>query len=104
MYVHGDNLELKENHKTKYRDPESRRYLREIRAKYNEWKLANQELVGPLIEKTNQDSGLLKKRVNFLNEYKDFFWNNNTMLKNLILGQIYTHLCWQNLCTTFLKI
>nr|WP_293095786.1 hypothetical protein [Okeania sp. SIO2F4] len=36
MYVHGQNLEQKENHKTKYRDTESRKYLREIRAKYNE--------------------------------------------------------------------
>ncbi|WP_287279097.1 MULTISPECIES: hypothetical protein [unclassified Okeania] len=72
MYVHGKNLEQKENHKTKYRDEDSRRYLREIREKYNEWKLANEGLIGPLIEKTDQDSELLIKRVEFLNQYKDF--------------------------------
>ncbi|NES77855.1 MULTISPECIES: Bpu10I family restriction endonuclease [unclassified Okeania] len=72
MYVHGQNLEQKENHKTKYRDEDSRRYLREIREKYNEWKLANEGLIGPLIEKTDQDSELLIKRVEFLNQYKDF--------------------------------
>ncbi len=38
MLVHGKNLEQKENHKTKYRDEESRHYLAEIRARYNEWK------------------------------------------------------------------
>ncbi|MGD1703884.1 hypothetical protein [Dapis sp. BLCC M229] len=72
MYVHGQNLEQKENHKTKYRDTESRRYLTEIRAKYNEWKLANEHLVGPLTETTKQDSELLIKRVELLNEYKNF--------------------------------
>ncbi|MGB3509960.1 MAG: hypothetical protein WBA93_12105 [Microcoleaceae cyanobacterium] len=72
MYVHGQNLEQKENHKTKYRDEDSRRYLREIREKYNEWKLANEQLIGPLTETTKQDSELLIKRVELLNEYKDF--------------------------------
>ena len=72
MYVHGQNLEQKENQKTKYRDTESRRYLTEIRAKYNEWNLANEQLIGPLTETTNQDSELLIKRVELLNEYKYF--------------------------------
>jgi hypothetical protein len=72
MYIHGHNLEQKENHKTKYRDTESRRYLREIRVKYNEWKFANEQLVGPLIEKNNLDHELLTKRVELLNQYKIF--------------------------------
>ena len=41
VYVHGDNLEQKENHPTKYRDDVSKQYLKEIRQKYNEWKTAN---------------------------------------------------------------
>ena len=41
VYVHGDNLEQKENHPTKYRDNISRQYLREIRPRYNDWKNAN---------------------------------------------------------------
>lgn len=48
MFVHGNNLEQKENHQTKYRDAESRRYLVEIRARYNQWKAANEALVGPV--------------------------------------------------------
>jgi HSP20 family molecular chaperone IbpA len=34
MLVHGNNLEQKEAHKTKYKDEASRRYLREIRLRY----------------------------------------------------------------------
>ena len=30
VYVHGDNLEQKENHPTKYRDDVSKQYLKEI--------------------------------------------------------------------------
>ena len=46
VYVHGDNLEQKENHPTKYRDDVSKQYLKEIRQKYNEWKTANLSLYG----------------------------------------------------------
>ena len=72
MYVHGRNLEQKENHKTKYRDEDSRRYLREIREKYNHWKLANENLIGPRVLKNEEDSGVIRRRVELLNEYKDF--------------------------------
>ena len=34
MFVHGNNLEQKEKHRTKYRDEESRKLLKEIREKY----------------------------------------------------------------------
>ena len=33
--VHGSNLEQKENHRTKYRDVESKKYLSEIRTEYD---------------------------------------------------------------------
>jgi hypothetical protein len=36
MFIHGNNLEQKENHQTKYRDEDSRRYLLEIRVRYNQ--------------------------------------------------------------------
>ena len=71
MYVHGDNLTQKENHKTKYLDIDSRQYLVEIRGKYNEWRTANEGLKGPYIEKTEEDSEILKKRVKLFNDYKD---------------------------------
>ncbi len=72
MYVHGNNITQKENHKTKYTDDLSKKYLVEIREKYDEWKKANEGLHGPCIEKTDNDSGTIEKRVMLLNEYKDF--------------------------------
>lgn len=72
MHVHGDNLVQKENHKTKYLDADSRKYLTEIRVKYDEWKKANEELVGPLSEETENDSQILSERVKLFNSYKDF--------------------------------
>lgn len=47
VYVHGDNLEQKEHHPTKYRDATSRQYLAEIRPRYDAWKEANLALHGP---------------------------------------------------------
>ncbi len=72
MYVHGNNITQKENHKTKYTDDLSKKYLVEIREKYDEWKKANEGLHGPCIEKTDNDSGTIEKRVMLFNEYKDF--------------------------------
>jgi hypothetical protein len=73
MFVHGDNLEQKENHQTKYRDEESVRYLHEIRERYNQWKSENIKLVGPL-KTTNKETSLviINQRVLLLNQYKDF--------------------------------
>ena len=45
MFVHGDNLRQKENHTTKYLDDDSRRYLVEIREKYDEWRAVNEALI-----------------------------------------------------------
>ena len=72
MLVHGNNLEQKENHQTKYRDAESRRYLAEIRVRYDQWKAANEVLLGPVAEVSANDSATIAERVKLLNEYKDF--------------------------------
>jgi hypothetical protein len=71
MYVHGDNLTQKENHKTKYTDNTSKQYLREIK-QYDKWKTANETLKGPYLKKTKRDSKIIQARVRMLNEYKDF--------------------------------
>lgn len=72
MFIHGNNLEQKENHKTKYCDEESRYYLAEIRDCYNQWKAANEALIGPLAETSKNDSVIIAERVRYLNEYKEF--------------------------------
>lgn len=72
VYVHGDNLEQKENHPTKYRDETSRQYLREIRPKYDEWKAANLALNGPTRQVDDGDFAIIEERVRLFNEYKDF--------------------------------
>lgn len=72
MFVHGSNLEQKETHPTKYRDEEAKRYLAEIRQRYDAWKAANLALVGPTKVESAQDGALLSRRVALLNEYKDF--------------------------------
>ncbi|MEY2369856.1 Bpu10I family restriction endonuclease [Lysinibacillus capsici] len=72
MYVHGDNLYQKETHRTKYIDEISKRYLKEIREKYDAWKAANESLDGPYAEATPEDEEIIKERVKLFNEYKDF--------------------------------
>lgn len=72
VFVHGDNLEQKENHPTKYRDDTSRQYLAEIRPKYDVWKAANLDLKGPGKDIRENDYEIVKNRVELFNEYKDF--------------------------------
>ncbi len=72
VFVHGDNLEQKENHPSKYRDELSRQYLAEIRPKYNEWRKANLALIGPTKEEHDDDYEIIQERVRLFNEYKDF--------------------------------
>ena len=72
MLVYGSNLIQKENHRTKYRDKKSRQYLTEIREKYNQWHIANEQLVGPSSRKSQEDERIVAKRVRLLEEYKDF--------------------------------
>jgi hypothetical protein len=70
--VHGSNLEQKENHRTKYRDVESRKYLSEIRTEYDKWHSANLQLVGPTSTASDEDYAILTRRVELLSIYKDF--------------------------------
>jgi hypothetical protein len=72
MHVHGSNLAQKESHPTKYRDPQSRRYLVEIRERYDRWRDANTALVGPLKTSSDGDEKMVAARVGLLNDYKDF--------------------------------
>jgi len=72
MLVHGNNLEQKESHHTKYMDDESRRYLAEIRVRYDQWKTANEVLLGPVAKVSANDSATIAERVRLLNDYKDF--------------------------------
>lgn len=72
VFVHGDNLEQKEKHLTKYQDKLSKQYLGEVRNKYDMWKNANLYLKGPLKEQNNNDIQIIEERVRLFNEYKDF--------------------------------
>ena len=72
MFVHGNNLEQKESHLTKYRDDLSVQYLKEIREKYDIWKAKNLELIGPKKDATDQDINIITQRVSLFNEYKNF--------------------------------
>ncbi|AFY32970.1 Bpu10I family restriction endonuclease [Calothrix sp. PCC 7507] len=70
--VHGSNLEQKEHHRTKYKDAESKRYLRDIRTEYDKWHSANLQLMGPTSTFTDQDDSIIASRVELLSTYKDF--------------------------------
>lgn len=70
--VHGSNLAQKENHRTKYRDAESKKYLKDIRSEYDKWHLANVRLFGPTSTSTPNDNEIISERVKLLTAYKDF--------------------------------
>jgi hypothetical protein len=72
VFVHGDNLTQKETHRKKYQDKNSKKYLKEIRTKYEEWKNSNLAIVGPTKAVTTDDEEIIKKRVALFNEYKNF--------------------------------
>lgn len=72
MLVHGDNLQQKENHRTKYNDETSRSYLTEIRGRYDQWHQANMELIGPTSEILDDDDQIIQERVALFVDYKDF--------------------------------
>jgi Bpu10I restriction endonuclease len=72
MFVHGNNLEQKENHQTKYKDLDSRQYLKEIRLSYNQWKTENENLKGPTELVQENDFDIIVERTRLLNKYKDF--------------------------------
>lgn len=70
MLVHGDNILQKENNVV----PKSKeeQLLKEIRKKYNDWKLANEILRGPVAEQSVNDTHIIEKRTKLFNDYKDF--------------------------------
>ncbi|CAD5945842.1 Bpu10I family restriction endonuclease [Planktothrix agardhii] len=70
--VHGSNLEQKEKNRKKYKDDDSKRFLKEIRIEYNKWHSANIKLMGPNSILANQDNEIIAKRVKLLSDYKDF--------------------------------
>jgi len=72
ILVHGSNLEQKENHKTKYRDSESRTFLAEIRSEYNQWRDANLRLNGPSSKIRKEDIAVVRERVRLFESYKAF--------------------------------
>lgn len=72
MFVHGNNIDQKENHQSKYCDEDSKKYLREIRNRYEIWKKANIALKGPFQKMSDKDSEIITERVRLLNEYKEF--------------------------------
>lgn len=72
MHVHGNNLEQKENHPSKYRSTQSKAYLAEIRVEYDKWKKKNLLLKGPVSKQVVADDQVIRKRVRLLNGYKDF--------------------------------
>lgn len=71
-FVHGDNILQKENHQTKYIDALSKKYLSEIREKYEIWHNWNMQLEGPFRRSESNDRDIIEKRVVLFNEYKDF--------------------------------
>lgn len=72
VYVHGDNIHQKENHLSKYQDETSKKYLSEIKAKYEEWKAGNLALSGPVRQSNDNDRATIAERVRLFNIYKDF--------------------------------
>lgn len=72
MHIHGDNLRQKEKSVKKYSDPKSKEFLKEIRKKYDIWKLNNDEIKGPFTKKQSLDESLVQERVEIFSEYKNF--------------------------------
>ncbi|MCP4358436.1 MAG: Bpu10I family restriction endonuclease [Chloroflexi bacterium] len=72
MLVHGSNISQKENHRTKYLDSQSRKFLAEIRVKYDQWHLANKNLEGPYSNLKPSDNEVVHQRVALLENYKSF--------------------------------
>ncbi|MGI2903972.1 Bpu10I family restriction endonuclease [Tolypothrix sp. VBCCA 56010] len=72
MLVHGANLRAKENHKTKYKDVDSKRYLAEIRSLYDDWHKQNTNLIGPGVTPSESDIETVRQRVALFEEYKNF--------------------------------
>lgn len=72
MFVHGNNLDQKESASLKYKSTESISFLSEIRPRYDAWKKANLELVGPVVRHDSKDLDIIRQRVELFEEYKNF--------------------------------
>ena len=70
MLVHGDNIVQKESNVEKGSKQDV--LLKEIRSKYDEWKTANEALVGPFANNTERDYSIIEQRVKLFDNYKDF--------------------------------
>jgi hypothetical protein len=70
--VHGSNLQQKESNPKRYKDTESKIFLKEIRIEYDKWHSANLELIGPTSTPTDKDNEIIAQRVKLLSDYKDF--------------------------------
>ena len=70
MFIHGDNLKQKLNHKTKYRDDEAKKFLQEIKKRYEKWRADNLNLKGPFSKPTVGDTNLIQQRTELLHDYK----------------------------------
>ena len=100
MPVHKDNLESKINSSPKYKDNDSQKYLKEILEKYNQWVTKNKNLKGPLSVATDQDEELIAKRVEYLNEYKNFIdqqhfaekFDSRSNLHSTVIEEFLEHL------------
>jgi hypothetical protein len=73
MHIHGNNLTQKENNRTgKYSTKEAKKLLAEIRPVYNKWREDNEAIVGPAAKPAKIDTDIISRRVQLLNDYKDF--------------------------------
>lgn len=71
-FIHGSNLLEKEKHRSKYQGEVSKRYLTEIRLRYDQWRNANLALMGPGSSPSDLDIGIVTQRLALLNSYKDW--------------------------------
>lgn len=72
QFVHYDNIEHKITNGGRYSDELSQTYLKEIQDNYNSWRSSNFKLKGPYAHPDPGDTSVIEKRVQYLNEYKDF--------------------------------
>lgn len=72
MHIHGDNLRQKEEGDRKYADAQSKRLLRQIRQRYNAWRIANEQLQGPFRIPSADDTTIIAQRTKLFADYKDF--------------------------------
>lgn len=70
--VHGANLIEKEADRSKYGSADSKKYLAEVRLKYDEWHRSNIALAGPASGVTENDRRIIDQRVGLFAQYKDF--------------------------------